>query len=152
VLVIGNNADVDLGNFTLTATGGLTIVFTGTNKPGFVTGKGAIDFRAPTSGAWSGIALYQNPALGAGQSKSAGNGPNFFITGLIYASKTDLDINGAINKSTNGLTCVGIVAANVGISGQGSILQNATSQCYDAGLTQLPTVAGSGGARQALVQ
>ncbi len=152
VLVLFGNNDLNLNGHTLSATGGLTIVFTGaTNKAsGFPTGSGTVDFRAPTSGTWSGVALYQDPRQKAGSYTYSGNTPTFKLTGLIYAPKSDLTISGAINKSTAGLTCIGIIADNITINGNGSVIANATSECYDAGLA-LPTIGGTGGARQALV-
>jgi hypothetical protein len=49
-----------------------------------LTGNGTLDIAAPTSGAWSGIAVYQDPALTTNVNISyAGNNPTWNITGLI---------------------------------------------------------------------
>jgi Putative Flp pilus-assembly TadE/G-like len=70
VLVIYNGR-LDLNGFTLqTSSGsGLTVVFTGSSGGGYIhapTGSGTLDIAAPTSGPWSGVAIYQAPALTSG--------------------------------------------------------------------------------------
>src|SRR4051812_24629834 len=87
VLVI-YNGDLDTNGHTLqTAPGSnLTVIFTGSNAFTHVpTGGGGFDFAAPTSGVWSGIAFYQDPALTSGVDISAaGNSPTWNITGMVY--------------------------------------------------------------------
>src|SRR5262249_20528595 len=66
VLII-ENGQLDTNGNTLSppAGSGLTIVFSGTNGS-YVhapTGGGTLDMAAPTSGPWSGVAIYQDPTL-----------------------------------------------------------------------------------------
>jgi Flp pilus assembly protein TadG len=146
-------------NCQLKATG-LTIIFSGTagGAAGFVTSpcKGnncnsVLDYAAPISGTWSGVAMYQDPRLTtATNSVYTGNSPAFKITGLLYLPYANLTISGAINHQTNGNQCISIITDKMTISGTGSFFANTTSQCAQSGLT-LPAAANSG-ARQALVQ
>jgi Flp pilus assembly protein TadG len=141
VLVI-YNGQLDTNGYTLkTASGSsLTIVFSGDNTSGYThapTGGGTIDIAAPASGNWSGVAIYQDPALTNGVDVSAaGNSPTWNITGLVYLPHSSVTFSGAVNKSTNGLSCFVLVVDNVTINGTGSILSE--GQCTQAGLT-MPT-------------
>ena len=62
-----HNGMLDLAGHKLSTVNGsmLTIVFTGTGGPynHIVGGGGMLDIQAPTRGTWSGVALYQDPAL-----------------------------------------------------------------------------------------
>jgi len=151
------NGQLNLPNTTdwLNATG-LTIIFTGTagdthNK--FPTGNGTLNYSAPTSGTWKGIALYQDPALvnnnptkcnGSSDLNwcSAGNSPGIYITGLIYMPKAEIDITGSINHQQNGFACFSTIALTIVMSGTNDIFANPTGQCNRAGLS-LPGVPGT---------
>ncbi|MGO4571818.1 TadE/TadG family type IV pilus assembly protein [Microvirga sp. 2TAF3] len=141
VLVIWNGR-LDTGSYTLRTDSGsaLTIVFTGTNAAGYIhapTGKGTLDFSAPTTGPWKGIAIYQDPNLTSGVDISeAGNSPTWKLSGMVYLPHASVTMSGAINKSTNGASCFGLVVDNLTINGTGAIL--AHSACAEAGL-DLPT-------------
>lgn len=135
------NGSLDTNGFTLqSAPGvGVTVVFAGSN--GTYThapiGGGTLDFAAPTSGPWSGMAIYQAPGLTSGVDISAaGNSPTWDITGLTYFPNASVTFSGAVNKSSNGASCFGIVADNITVNGTGSIL--AHGACGQAGVT-LPT-------------
>jgi Putative Flp pilus-assembly TadE/G-like len=140
VLVIYNGR-LDTNGFTLQTTAGsaLTIIFSGsagsyTHAP---TGGGTLDFPAPTSGTWKGIAVYQDPALTTGVDISAaGNSPTWDITGVVYLPHSSVTFSGAVNKSSNGASCFELVVDNITINGTGSIL--AHGGCAAAGVT-LPT-------------
>jgi len=140
VLVI-ENGQLDTNGFTLqTASGSaLTIIFSGsagsyTHAP---TGGGTLDFNAPTSGTWKGVAIYQDPALTTGVDISAaGNSPIWDITGLVYLPHSSVTFSGAVNKSSNGASCFALVVDNITINGTGDIL--AKGGCAAAGLN-LPT-------------
>jgi Flp pilus assembly protein TadG len=138
VLVI-ENGQLDTHGYTIQTSSGsaLTIVFSGTNGGGYThatTGSGTIDIAAPTSGPWSGVAIYQDPILTSGVDVSAaGNSPTWDITGLVYLPHSSVTLDGAINKSTNGQSCTALVADNITIKGTGDIL--AKGQCPAAGLT-----------------
>jgi hypothetical protein len=148
------------GNTLSAAVGqGLTIVFTGASgAPGFVLpGSSAktatIDFGAPTTGPWSGVALYQDPALTTVSNQTYyGNGPFFNITGMIYAPYTNLTFSGDINHQTKGNDCIAFYVNQLTISGKGSIVSNPTSQCFQAGLNGLSGAPNTVAVRQALVQ
>jgi hypothetical protein len=154
VLVI-QNGQLDLNGFTLrTANGsGLTIVFSGSNgsythaPTSSVNNSGTIDIAAPTSGPWSGIAVYQDPNLTTGVNLSAaGNAPTWDISGLIYMPHSNVTLSGAINKSSNGEACFVLVMDSITINGTGDVLSNNTpANCLRAGVN-LPyaTVPGRG--------
>ena len=169
VLII-ENGQLDLNGFTFqTATGcnpplvatscssGLTIVFSGTSA-GYTHAStdntngnsGVLDIAAPTSGPWSGVAIYQDPTLTSGVDVSAaGNSPQWKVTGLIYMPHASLTLKGAINKASFGGQCVVMVADNFQISGTGGILQTDIGQCAQAGL-HMPTAVIPGGAKLVL--
>jgi Flp pilus assembly protein TadG len=144
VLVI-ENGTLNVGSgFTLktAANSALTIIFTGPTVAGHSythapTGGGTLDFNAPTSGAWSGVAIYQDPALTTGVDISAaGSSPTWNISGLVYLPHSSVLFSGAVNKSSNGASCFALVVDNITINGTGEILK--TGACAAAGLN-LPT-------------
>jgi len=153
------NGQLNLQNTTdILNASNLTIVFSGTatdtNKQ-FPTGSGTLNYSAPTSGTWSGIALYQDPALpnsnlgqcnGANASDldycAAGSTPGIYITGLIYMPKAQITITGSIDHQQNGFACFSVIALKIVMAGTDSIFHNPTGQCNRAGLT-LPGVPGT---------
>jgi Flp pilus assembly protein TadG len=147
VLVI-ENGQLDTNGYSLTASN-LTIVFTGSNNSSYQhtpTGGGTLDIAAPTSGTWSGMAIYQDPALTTNVDISAaGNSPTWNISGMVYLPHSSVTLSGAVNKSGHGSSCMGMVVDNLTINGTGSIFAN-DNQCASAGL-KLPT----GGNRGTLV-
>ncbi|MGB6177496.1 MAG: hypothetical protein WBF43_14445, partial [Methylocella sp.] len=135
-----------------TSGSGLTVVFTGTNSSAYnyiPSGGGTLDIAAPASGAWSGMALYQDPNLtdqGANLDISAaGNSPTWNISGMVYLPNSIVTLSGAVSKASNGTACFGMVVADMRINGTGDIFANDTG-CSAAGLA-LPT----GGYRGTLV-
>ena len=49
------------------------------------TGDGTLDFNAPKTGPWKGMAIYQDPNLTTGVDiDEAGNSPTWKITGMVY--------------------------------------------------------------------
>jgi Flp pilus assembly protein TadG len=140
VLLI-ENGKLDMNGHTLKTAAGsaLTIIFSGTtgNYTHAPTGGGTLDFNAPTSGAWSGVAIYQDPALTTGVDISAaGSSPTWNISGLVYLPHSSVLFSGAVNKSSNGASCFALVVDNITINGTGEILK--TGGCAAAGLN-LPT-------------
>jgi hypothetical protein len=140
VLVI-ENGQLDTNGHTLSTASGsaLTIIFTGTDPSGkyshYPTGGGTLNFQAPTSGTWSGVALYQDPSLTNSNGVSftyAGNSPTWDITGLTYFPHASITFSGAVNKSSNGASCFVLVADNITINGTADILE--TGGCAQAGL------------------
>ena len=136
VLVI-ENGQLDTNGYTLSGSG-LTVVFSGSNSSSsqrIPTGGGTLDIAAPTSGAWSGVAIYQDPSLNTNMNVSyAGNSPTWNISGLVYLPHSSATFSGAVNKSSNGQSCFVMVVDNITINGTGSIFANDT-QCQAAGLT-----------------
>jgi Flp pilus assembly protein TadG len=132
------NGRLDTNGHTLQGSG-LTIVFTGTNSSTYhhiPSGSGTLDITPPTSGTWSGIAIYQDPNLTTNVNVSySGNSPTWNISGLVYLPQASVTISGAVNKSSSGATCFALVVDNLTINGTGSIFANDT-QCASAGLKQ----------------
>jgi Flp pilus assembly protein TadG len=143
VLVI-ENGQLDTNKYTLTGSN-LTVVFTGINNASYQhipTGGGTLDITAPTSGTWSGVAIYQDPSLTTNVNMSAaGNSPTWDLTGLVYLPHSSITLSGAVNKSSQGQTCFVMVIDNVTINGTALIFANDT-QCPAAGLNP-PTAPGS---------
>jgi Flp pilus assembly protein TadG len=137
VLVI-ENGQLDTNGHTIqTASGSaVTVIFSGNNTSGYThapTGGGTLDIQAPTTGVWSGVALYQDPNLTNGVDISAaGNSPTWDITGLVYLPHSNVTFSGAVNKSSNGTSCFVMVVADITVNGTGSIF--AHGGCAAAGL------------------
>jgi Flp pilus assembly protein TadG len=159
VLVI-ENGQLDLNGHALTTKNGsaVTVVFSGDNSGSYTHAPtdntngsgGRLDLTAPSSGPWSGVAMYQDPSLTSGVDVSAaGNSPTWNITGLIYMPHASVTLKGAIDKGNAGKSCVVLVADNFTISGTAGILKTDIGQCPQAGLT-MPTAIVAG--RSALVQ
>ena len=131
------NGQLDTNNYTFTLNGG-TVIFTGPTVAGLSpthtpTGGGTVAITAPTSGTWSGIALYQDPALTTGVDISAaGNSPTWNVIGMNYFPNANLTISGAVGKSDNG-ACQGFVVGSMTINGTGYIVDN--NGCSAIGLT-----------------
>lgn len=138
VLVI-ENGQLDTNGYTLSTTSGsaLTIVFSGTTGGTYThapTGGGTLNFNAPTTGPWSGVAIYQDPKLTSGVDISAaGNSPTWDITGLVYLPNSNVTFSGAVNKSSYGASCFVLVVNTALINGTGSILE--IGGCAVAGLS-----------------
>ena len=143
VLVI-ENGQLDLNGHTLSTSNGsaLTVIFSGDNTGSYThapTGNGTLDVQAPTSGNWSGVALYQDPSLKNGVDVSyAGNNPTWDLTGLVYMPNSNTKFSGAINKSSNGAACLVMITGSVLINGTGSIYATSPAGCKNAGLI-MPT-------------
>jgi hypothetical protein len=142
VLVI-ENGQLDTNGYSITTSSGsaLTVIFSGTNSGSYThapTGGGIIDIAAPTSGTWSGVALYQDPALTNGVDISAaGNSPAWDITGLVYLPKSSVTLSGAVNKAGYGKSCFAMIVKDATINGTGKILPN--GECIPAGLSMPST-------------
>jgi Flp pilus assembly protein TadG len=154
-VLIVENGQLDLNGHTLrTSSGsGLTVVFSGSNgsythaPTSSVNNSGTIDIAAPTSGAWSGIAVYQDPNLTTGVNLSAaGNSPTWDISGLVYMPHSNVTLSGAINKSSNGQACFVLVMDAITINGTGDVLSgNTPANCNRAGVNlPMATIPGRG--------
>jgi Flp pilus assembly protein TadG len=128
---------------TGTAAGAATIIFTGTNSAsyshiivdGYNGNQGSgLDIAAPTTGTWSGIAIYQDPSLTQNVNMEyGGNEPYFKLTGVVYMPEADVVFSGAINHATSGNNCFILVVETITINGTASIL--AQGECAAAGVT-----------------
>ena len=145
-VLIVENGQLDLHGFSLTTSTGsaVTVVFSGTNgsyshAPADNTNGsgGKLDLAAPTSGPWSGVAMYQDPSLTSGVDVyAAGNSPAWNISGLVYMPHATVTMKGAVDKASNGgKSCFVMVADNFQISGTAGILTTDIGQCAQAGLT-----------------
>lgn len=139
------NGSLDLNGHTLSTSGtgvGLTIILTGTNSGSYThiiedtAGGGVFNISSPTSGTWSGMAIYQDPAVAEQSITYTGNSPTFDISGIVYLPVTDFTANGAVNKSTNGYSCFTLVVNTLSVSGTGDLFYtNPQSQCIQQGVT-----------------
>jgi len=97
------------------------------------------------------MVLYQDPNLsdtgttpGNLDISAAGNSPTWDLTGMVYLPNSNVTFSGAVNKSSNGLSCFGLTVGDILINGTADILSN--TQCAAAGVS-LP----QGGNRGTLV-
>ena len=146
VLIIRNGQLALNGSTLQTAAGsGLALVFTGANDAShshIPSGSGGLDIAAPTSGTWSGVALYQDPALTVNIAMpNAASQPTWAMTGLVYLPRVDLSFSGSVGKSSAGAQCTVIIANSIATNGTGLVLS--TMACGAAGLTT-PTNGGAG--------
>ncbi len=135
------NGSLNLNGYTLTGTGN-TLIFTGaavTNVNSFDPGhapptSGTLDLSAPSSGTWSGVAIYQDPNLTSNVDwTSSGNSLNWDVTGLIYMPNSNINFSGTINKATGGKNCFTLVDYTVQFSGTVKVNEGQT-ECTAAGL------------------
>jgi hypothetical protein len=157
VLLI-ENGHLDLNGHKLFTPSGasLTIIFSGTSDtkyehfvcssaitPSNCTSSqndGVLDFSAPNSGTWSGVAIYQDPRLPTTPTGknlnliASGSSPQWDITGMVYAPLANVQFNGAINHATQGLACLTFFVNSILINGTASIFATPTVQCQQAGL------------------
>jgi len=133
------DGSLDLNGHTLLTASGASavIVFTGTNSSSIshiVTGKGTLDISSPTSGTWSGTAIYTDPTLKTNVDYSAaGNSPSWNISGLVYLPNANVTFSGAVGKGTNGNACFVMVFDKITINGTGSLFNQ--GGCAAQGLT-----------------
>ena len=138
-VIVIENGQLDTNGYTLqgTSAAGMTIVFTGANNSTYQhipTGGGGLDIAAPTSGAWSGVALYIDPALTTNVDISAaGNSPTWNISGLVYLPHSSVTLSGMAGQSTMGARCLVLVVNDITINGTGAFFANDT-QCPTSGL------------------
>jgi hypothetical protein len=136
-VIVVRNGQLDTNGHSITTANGAsaTIIFSGdngsyTHTP---TGGGGINLSAPTSGTWSGVALYTDPSLTSGVDISAaGNSPSWNISGLAYFPHSSVTFSGAVGKATTGYSCFVLVVDTLLINGTGSILNR--GECAQQGL------------------
>lgn len=154
VMVIKNGA-LDLNGFTLKTSGtnaSTTIIFTGSNTsdrqhyPMSSKAKsGTLEIKAPTTGTWANIAMYQDRTLtnrtyNPGNKDTvnfeyAGNEPTWNVAGVAYFPKASTTFKGAIGKYGT-MSCFQLIANTIAISGTGlTIADNTTADCSSGGYT-----------------
>jgi Flp pilus assembly protein TadG len=140
-LIVIENGQLDTNGYTFQtgAGAGATIVFSGTagSYTHTPTGGGILDISSPTSGNWSGVAMYADPKMtsptyGTLDISEAGASPSWNISGLAYFPKSDITLKGAVGKATNGFSCFVLVMNTLLIAGTGNILNE--GQCPQQGL------------------
>lgn len=121
------------GQATLTGTG-VTIIFTSSTGSGYATvtinGGATVSLTAPTSGATSGIAFYQDRRAPLGTASKFNGGSTMDITGALYMPQAQLTFNGG--NSING-SCTQIISNMVNFLGNNKIIAN----CPSSGMTQI---------------
>ncbi len=121
------------GQATLSGTG-VTIIFTSSTGSNYasatVNGGATVTLTAPTSGATSGIAFYQDRNAPTGITSRFNGGSTMDITGALYMPKGDLTFNGG-NAITG--SCTQIVSDTVSFSGNNNIIAN----CPSSGMTKI---------------
>jgi len=148
--------DLNGHTFSTSGTGSLTVVFTGTTAltsavlQNSANSAATLNISAPAlknadgttnTNVWKGLALVEDPSMPdpklSGQTNvldmSFAGGANTItldVSGLIYLPNGVFNIDGAINKASNGLDCIGIIAQKIVASGTNSIFANPTAQCY----------------------
>lgn len=141
-VMIIENGQLDTNGYTFQTSSGsyLTVIFSGTTSGSYThapTGGGTLSFQGPTSGTWSGVAIYDDPSIKTGTDvTAAGNSPSWSITGLVYEPNANDTFSGAVNKFATGASCFVLVVNTVTINGTGSILEH--DGCPAAGLA-MPT-------------
>jgi hypothetical protein len=138
-----------MGSWTLSTSSnsGLTIVFSGTNAGSYThaptdnsSGQGGVlNVQAPTSGPWSGMAIYQDPNLTTGVDITyKGNNPDWLISGGVYLPNSNVLVSGDVSRATNGADCFVMIAYTVLVNGTSNIYQQTPdgSGCKTAGLIQ----------------
>jgi Flp pilus assembly protein TadG len=150
--LVVENGQLDLNGHTLSTANGsaVTIVFSGTAGD-YVhaptdnsTGQGGIlNIQAPSSPSalFPGVAIYQDPSLISGVDITyKGNNPAWDLTGAVYLPKSNVQMSGDVNKSSNGADCFVMITNTVRINGTSNIYQQSPNGegCKQAGLN-MPT-------------
>ncbi|WP_162925206.1 pilus assembly protein TadG-related protein [Aurantiacibacter odishensis] len=153
-LVIYNGRLISNGN-NFTANNS-TVVFAGDNNASYhhyLTDKvgnsnvpdSAFTISSPTSGNWSGVAVYTDPSLTVNvDMEQSGESPAFNLSGLLYTPNSDSLISGIINKAGTGYNCFVWVSNTIELNGTAQIFANPASQCDQQGL-DVPSIGGEGG-------
>lgn len=117
-------------------TGGVTLIFTnsGGGNPGIMNigGGATVNLTAPTTGTYSGIAVFQDrlTCTGNGNNNNGCNtqlqaGGNQNITGAIYFPKNSLSYAGG--SSTGGAQCTQLIADTITFTGNSTFNSNCSS-------------------------
>ena len=137
-VIVIQNGQLNLNGFTLQTASGATatLIFSGTNGTytHTLTGNGTVDISSPTSGNWSGVAIYTDPTLTSGVDMSAaGNSPSWNLSGLAYFPHANITWSGIVGKATNGHSCFVLVVDKITFNGTTAMLDR--GECDQQGLT-----------------
>ena len=130
------------GGSTLTATSGTTIILTTSNvnqacATSKIDGSAVVSITAPTSGALSGIAIYQDrTCTDTSVTNSLSGGATQTIVGAIYFPGEPVSYSGG--SATGGAVCTQLIAWKIDFVGGSTF----NSDCEDAG-TRLVSLTGS---------
>jgi hypothetical protein len=141
VIVIENGSLTMASNAAISATR-TAIVFTGDNsvssKLDFPNGNGqsaSLTLSPPTTGTnpWSGIAVYQDPALTYRVDSTWGPGATFSADGVVYMPNANLSLGG--NASSASVGCTKIVGNTITMGGAVDVRQSPAA-CDSLGVKQ----------------
>ena len=135
IITIFNGRLLTNGYTLLTASGvGATIIFGG-NSSSYAhipTTTGTIDIKAPSSGVWKGVALYQDPNMSLNANLDidyAGSNPKtpvWNISGIVYLPKSNVQFSGVVNKASNGNACLVMVIYTLLVNGNGTLFDQSS--------------------------
>jgi hypothetical protein len=126
----------------------LTLVFTGYSSGAaplthVLQGSGSVDISSPTSGTWSGVAVYQDPRLPTSTNlnySAAGNSPTLNISGLFYAPNSDMTLSGTVTFSSSGSKCLAFIVNTFLVNGSPNVTDGTADCKSKQGLNGLPQV------------
>ena len=160
ITIFNGTLNVPAGKTLSTGAGAsATVIFSGTNATSSVRAPGAsgtLDFTAPSSGPWAGVAIYQDPRMTGLPSTSLnvtykGNEPTWNVSGLAYLPLSDVLWAGAVNKSSTGQNCFMLVSKTFHVNGEFNY-NTSTSDCQKLGLGSIDDGSGSGGITVKLIR
>ncbi|HEX2554932.1 MAG TPA: TadE/TadG family type IV pilus assembly protein [Microvirga sp.] len=138
--IVIRNGNLDLNNHTLKGSA-LTIIFSGTDSSLWshvIEGKGTLDIKAPTSGTWKGVALYQDPSLTQNVNfTAAGSNQTVSVQGLFYFPKAEVTLSGAVNKDVSPAPCFMMMVGSLRVNGGGFFADS--NECRKSKLLDLPS-------------
>lgn len=130
----------------LNATGGVTIVLTGSNQSIlYILGGGSINVKAPASGSFAGIAIAQHPSVlpSTKYSNTVIGGGQLNIEGIIYMPKQNFYVTGNGSGTVTNLSTTAkqfaIVADTITVQGNGQVNVGQSADYSAAGLPALPS-------------
>ena len=115
------------GGATLQGTG-VTLVFTSSNGHNYanatINGGATVNLTAPTSGTFSGIAIYGDRGMPVGTKYSFNGGSGQGFGGAVYLPKGAVDYSGGGNANT---TCTQVIGDTVNFSGNSTLAVNCSN-------------------------
>jgi Flp pilus assembly protein TadG len=107
---------------------GVTLVFTSSNGHNYagatINGGATVNLTAPTSGTFSGIAIYGDRGMPTGTKYSFNGGSGQGFGGAVYLPKGAIDYSGGGNVNT---TCTQVIGDTVNFSGNSTLAVNCSN-------------------------